>query len=515
MRKVLWDADLNNRRRSERAIHQDSSRKLDPTSLRRVHWLNSKAELRVLPSLRNWSPRQICRTVFFLGCVGTTSYLLWMAIGPPPGMPISKETTHFLGPIDEETGLLDTYTAVLRAKGWPEEPGPHEWHRLIAPAKESDHPAKYYPPEAAAPPGELDRYRSRLSVPFTEGDDREYAAVIDANEPWYRAILDSEPPMDSQAWVHLIDKAPTQSFRYRAMLAFGRGDHAKGVESLKYLSRLVLANQRWGSDFHAITRSTRITRDCRENLVYALFSVKQMPDELRNFAVEFGEPVLLPKVAARLIDEGDRYYHLNYLSAANPYTAATETSFVRGPKLNSEQAVRVNWFLHRVDWRRFAKTYHQFVDGLVEHVAIEDDQTRTKAIEDYRTRYLERFDENQPMLTSWADVVAGDVTRIPEKLIEDMCWQFQGQLSLAHRMRRQIRLAVCLADFRNEHKRFPTSLEELTPGIPMGDRDVLRHNLTKELWDYTPQADGQGFTLKQRNKRWIELCWPPMQPETL
>ena len=457
---------------------------------------------------RNWSPRRMSRTIFALGCIGTTAYLLWMAFGPPPGMPISKETTHFTGPIDQETGLLDTYTALLRAKGWPEEPDQHEWHRLIAPAAQSDHALKYYPPDAVQQPGDLKRYRSRLVQPFNEDDDPEYAAAIDANEPWYRAILDSEPPIESTAWVHLLGKAPSHSFRYRAMLAFGRGDHAKGVESLRYLSRLAEANRRWGYGESAVLACSVITKDCWETVPTTLFSLEQVPDQLRELALELGEPGNLPQVAARVIDEGERYHHLNYLSSSIHYTVSVER-MLNGPSLDSQTAARINWFLHRVDWRRFAKKYHKFVDGLVERVAIDDDRERTKAIEDYRDQYLQQFEEGQPDLADWADVVTRDVTRIAEKEIGDMLWFIEGQLNFDRRVRQQIRLAVYLAEFRNEHKRFPNSLEELVPDIPLEHRYVVRNNLTNELWDYAPQADGMGFTLKQRGKRWIDLQWPP------
>ena len=77
-----------------------------------------------------WTTRRKAWTGFILANALCLAYMLWMAFGPPPGMPISPETTRFTGPIVGEYGL-NTYAAVWEAKGWPREKAPHEWLSLI------------------------------------------------------------------------------------------------------------------------------------------------------------------------------------------------------------------------------------------------------------------------------------------------------------------------------------------------------------------------------------------------
>ena len=456
-----------------------------------------------------WSARRKAWTLFVLGNVVCVGYGLWMAFAPPPGMPISVETTRFLGPLDEESGL-DTRGAIRKAKGWPVEKTPHEWDRLLD--SESDHPVKYQDPYTIPQQGQDERHtrrRQRLGRPFNENDDPEYSELITANEPWYRAILDSEPKPDSFFWADL-PSFPSDQFRLRAMLAFGRGDTERGVESLRFLARLAENQRRWTTGF-GILNSVRFDRECWQAIPAILFSLEEPPRELCEFAFEFSKPTPLPQAAARVIDEGDRYFELVILSTPTLYTGAVNQnssfSMNKPPTLSSE-GIRLNWFMHRVDWYRFASVYHEFVDGFVQRIGIDNDARRTKAIADYRAEYQQRF-ATPPDLRNWQAVILGDVTRVVERKMVDSFYRIEDTINWDRRGRRQVGLAVYLARFRLEHRHFPKSLKELEPLTPKEHRFFLFHNVTGELWHYECLDEGTGFVLKEPNQRWVEMQWLP------
>ena len=432
--------------------------------------------------------------------------MLWMAFGPPPGMPISPETTRFTGPIVGEYGL-NTYAAVWEAKGWPREKAPHEWDRLMDP--KSDHPLKYqHPYDVLKQHHETyQRLKQRLARPFDENEDPEFTKLVSANEPWYRRVLDSEPDPESPSWAH-FESDPSSQFRLRAMLAFGQGNTPRGVESLRFMARLAENRRRWTSAFGLLS-SVRSDRECWEAIPAILFSLDEPPPELCEFAFEFSEPPPLPKVAARIIDEGDRYHDLMHLCTPSRYTGnvSPNGSFSTSkPHRLSPKGIRLNWFMHRVDWRRFASIYHKFVDGFVERISIEDDALRTKAIADYRAEYQNQFQQGLPDLRNWQDVITGDVTKVVGMKMFDSFYRVEHTINWDRRQRRQVCLAVYLARFRFEHRRFPKSLPELAATIPAEHRHALRNSATGKEWYYECLDDGAGFLIKEEHG-WVQMQW--------
>jgi hypothetical protein len=456
--------------------------------------------------------------MFLTGIVGITTYLLWLAFGPPPGMPISEETTGFLGPFDDDYGVVDTYTAVRIANGWPAKRTPHEWHDLLDPKSGSS--LKYISPydvAGLAPTSEDQRRRfyMRRARPFDEDDDPEFAKLITRNESWYQAILHFEPPAESNVWTYVDSSQLCQPFRFRAMMAFGRGDVERGVESLRFIARLAENRRQWMIDSGGFFSATRCDRECWEAIPEILFALGEPPEALCDFAFAFSEPVPLSQVAAQMIDEGERYHELVYLSIPMCYRAEVEKSG-SGSRQEwfSSNDVRLNVFMHRVDWRRFARVFHEFTDGFVERIRITDDKERTDAIAQYRDDYLQRFGSDLPDLTQWKDVLTSDVTRVAESKIAERFQWIERQINYDRRKRRQVRLAVYLARFRSAHGRFPNSLRELAATIPSEHQSVLRTTLSGEEWHYEVLGDGEGFELKEEaDQRWVQMRWTGEEQE--
>lgn len=451
---------------------------------------------------RRWTIRHTTRAMFALACLGTAGFLLWMAFGPPPGMPLSKETTGFIGPFSKD-GNLDTWAAVRRSKGWPEEKVPHVWHELLDP--QSNHPIKYRDPYEVPELRRGDqrgytRRGRRRTRPFDESDDAEYASLIDENEEWYTEILKREPSIDSPVWSQLEFQSLAEQFCFRAMLAFGRGDHDRGIESLRFMSRIAKKQRRWLVGEGDLLTALEADKECWEAIPQILFELEVPPAELCEFAFEFGEPVPLPEIAARVIDDKERYHTINMLSYMFHHHDR--------PPAVSLDGIRRNWFLHRVNWRRFAKTYHKFVDGFVDRIKIDDDRQRTPAVAAYRREFLKQFKGQSLSLDSWRDVVVGDATTIAEQEINaKSLWWIAGQIDWDRRKRRQVRLAVYLARYRATHDRFPATLDELGTIIPNEHQSVLLNNLTGKPWFYETRNDGAAFVLRQAAESWVEMQW--------
>ena len=115
-----------------------------------------------------------------------------------------------------------------------------------------------------------DREKARQYIPFNDETDSDYARIIDANELWYQAVMQTEPGPVGIWWMDYDENAIAlpvtdihhqllDAFQLRASLAFGRGDIEIAIESVEFMFKIVerertipfLTNQQVGSGLEA------------------------------------------------------------------------------------------------------------------------------------------------------------------------------------------------------------------------------------------------------------------------
>ncbi len=468
-------------------------------------------EIEEVPTRTRWQSftrrLTVWRAAFAFGCLGSLSYLLWMAFGTPPRMPISAETTHFLGPIDED-GDLDIEAAIRRSRGWPE-PTPHVWQQLFT--GNSDYRIQYddyFINAMTSPTGESShqkrqRYRRAKAIPFTSAEEPYYAEAVTSNEAWYEAVLASEPPAGSPHWSRrnhrwwLADR-----FRLRAMHQLSEGDIAGALQSLRLVGRSIAETRNWALWLDDQRTATSVGRETMESARAALLFALPYSDDLDAFAMKLSQPVPYPSLFAQTIDECQRYHDLAWY--ADPELMAESIDRYVSGKFDPQQ-IRLNWYRNRINWPRFADFYHAYVDEVVKCMRIDNDLDRQAALRQLASSYRDRLPG--PNLRSWKDVAFSDGNDFLEATVVQSANRIISDWIVRDRnARRLTRLVVYLARYRRETGQFPVALKDIR--IPENDRACLRVCPAGGSWFYERQ--GPGFRLSTHaNSPQPAMQWPP------
>lgn len=435
--------------------------------------------------------------VFVATCVGSVLYILWMSFVPPGGMPISKETTRLIGPVlsdaqDEEslTEFSVQWRAVIRkSRGLPVDVEPHPWFELQNSGPRF-HKVKDYDP---------DEYEKLAVTPFTEAEAPEYAALIEESQQWCDQVLATEPPPDATTWLEVDPRPLFGSFRLQAMYEVGSGDIDGACESFRFVNRLLRNKQQW-VDAPGWVQGCALLDGLRmESLRSALLTTTDTT--LGTLAIETTGPTKLARQLSITLDECGRYDSLYWYSESGSLTRR-----FRNYSAFSRDRIKTNWFAHRVDWREYARFHHAYYDGIVKLIAIEDDAERTAALNQYWSETSNQFGDTPPSSANWLDVAARDATRILQfQLVANSPVLRSDCIVRNHNERRLTRLTVYLVRFKNQHDRFPKSLDELEPMIPDEHKNALRESLTGNRWPYEPTD--AGFVVN-KDSATLRVEWP-------
>ena len=479
---------------------------------------------------RGWlSRRSLARIVFVMTLICCVIYPLWMSFAPPPKFPISAETTHFLEPLTPD-GKLDFEAAWFLANGFREDTTePDAWDRLTDISVEANEHSRrlvYHEPQSCIYDEPADRhteegrvrdYRDKLRMtrPFSRDEDPEYTAVIEKNERWYQAILDVEHeirprpspyhpfPRDPYDEIGLSPVDLKGSFQLRCMSQIGNGDQRGAVESIRFMGRLFERQYLCPSVRHhvawAIGRGGT-NQIARRLARVALMEFRDPSDDLLNCVQNLTADSDLHNQVADAIDGVERYACLADLS--DPcWSSETRRLFP-----SHADAVKFNWFLHRIDWHRYARFHHAWFDGLSERFRISDPSERRAALAAYRNEATLRFSGPVPNRDTWEGVTTGDVTRIIEQqLISHATFEVERSTETDMAMRKMTRIVAAIAMFRSTHDRLPDSLNELRHA---DYRAMLRSESILDEWQYERSKDGFKLAEPKPRRYPAEFEWP-------
>ena len=203
---------------------------------------------------------------------------------------------------------------------------------------------------------------------------------------------------------------------------------------------------------------------------------------------------------ADAIDDFERYYWLADLS--DPcWNAETRRLFP-----SHADAVKFNWFLHRIDWHRYARFHHAWFDGFSERFRISDPSERRAALAAYRNEATLRFSGPVPNRDTWEGVTTGDVTRIIEQqLISRATFEVERSIEDDMAQRKMTRIVAAIAMFRSTHDRIPDSLYELRHA---DYRAMLRSESILGEWRYERSKDGFKLSEPEPRRYPAEFEWP-------
>lgn len=216
--------------------------------------------------------RKYCRSITFFAFVcGLLFVIITMTttFTSPAPVEFSKDTTYVLEPKTADGQYID-YVSLLPAELIENDPRDDLWTAMLfRDPQRSSRTALLRVPEAIyedpivlkqggnGESSEAYEQRSQAHTrsTFTEADDADFAAIIDANEPWYEAIIQNTPdpvcvapalsntvgrPVLHNIHLPLTGTHSTLSttFQHRAMLSLGRENFARTLESLQVIATL-------------------------------------------------------------------------------------------------------------------------------------------------------------------------------------------------------------------------------------------------------------------------------------
>lgn len=465
---------------------------------------------------RKWTRRKTARTVFAGTLLFCISYALWMSFAPPPRFPISKETTGFTEPLLPD-GTVDFKAAVWKANGWPTATSkPDRWDELMATnpndALQYREPGSWIyankPPTTAELSTVSIRSNLRSSIPFSALDDPEFAQVIADNEPWYREVMNSEPETTPH-WKNgpsKRDRVIFGRFALRATLHLGNGDTKKGIETIRFMSRL---GERYKekSSVSGILIGVSLDHRCMKLMRVALLTAEE-PSELLDCTMAITGDVRLNEILATAIDETERYSDLaRYCQMATLISASPIASYPLHARLETQ--IRDNWWRHQIDWGEFASFHKQTNDELVRRYRIEDPIRRHEELGKFRAETESQVSQPVPGRSDWGTILSGNVTAdVKWSHLHSLLFRTKGLMIADISQRRLTRLTAYLAVFRNKHGRFPVSLDELQKTIPDKHSDILLNGANVGVSYERTETGFKAGSRDPAGDRPVEIEWP-------
>ncbi len=340
----------------------------------------------------------------------------------------------------------------------------------------------------------------RSSIPFSALEDPEFAQVIADNEPWYQAIIESEPETAPEWHGQNMFRASqiANRFELRAMLHLGNGDTAKGLESIRFISRLA-ERQREQLSLFRLMVSSGIDNKAMAAARSALLTADEPSPELIDCVMEITRDIELNQCFATSIDKLERYRALEFL--CGPMTSTGP--FPQPSHAKLAERLKFNWLRHRIDWHELADFYHETMDGFSQRYRIEDPVRRAAELAEFRLSMSSRLSGSKASLgdwnhlNSWNHVVSGNATDGMKRWVLDgLVFKTVGLTEADISRRRLTRLTIYLAAFRRKTGHYPKSLSELDGTIPEEHANIRLDALNKP---FVYEVTETGFQLRLSN----------------
>lgn len=470
--------------------------------------------------MKRLSRRKKAWLLFGLGNLIPICYVLWMCYGSPRAITISKETTWLTEPLTEDGRYVDyrRYEKTLL--------GEHDhrndlWKALVSPEREDDQstPAAlaqvpqvtYVDPAKAVAQGptlsgdfykDRDREIARMFAVFDDASDPQYSAIVDANEPWYRAVMTVTPGPVAVNWRDADDyglglpitdmhRELVSRFLLRASLAFGRGDFAKGLESVQFI-REVAERERTVPLSMTQHVGSMLDTFAINSLSSGLLHIEQVTESLLQECDALRPTDNWNRCLAALDDT--RIQWLGELQRTHRTRNESGWFKDRTKKFGRPGGT---WFVNRVDFDSVMTELNKSHDAFKPVFAIRDFQKSMAAIRRIDGRILKKWPVPWPAppMTLFELATGGHNAWLHQQMA-----RVSGLTSLRSRIAheencyRQLRLCVRLHIYRRQHGRWPENLEQLLTldGWKIDKADIIDSYNNQPL-EYTP-FDG-GFVI--------------------
>ena len=421
---------------------------------------------------KRWTVRRIARMVFVLTLLACLAYPLWMIFGPLPAPRISKETTWLSEPLTADGTRIDYQRAIRELAGETQgTDATPPWGPLVCPHDYPDSDTSKLPiyttalaglgSRDAAEEGHGKLYWQLMKRPFRRNDHPAIAALIDRNTPWYEAVLKTEPGrkrIQRRPTMDHVAHAIRRGFSIRAMLQFGEGNVAGGIESMRLMRKANLRSLQYPLREYMVSYAMN-EGEIMAALRAVILSLEPVSEPLATFVLEFARED--PEWQNFVLNSFNTFERLHLLSRIDmEYNLRAVWS---EPSKAWQWRLRDNWAMKRVDIDELLRFQNEIVDTYIEHareLSLPDSHSRS---EDYQKELNAEY-TNSGWLTWQSAIQQNQTRRWKAGIVRRSQHSLPALTWLTYsvpRERRLTQLAASLASFRAQHGRFPADLKEL------------------------------------------------------
>lgn len=495
---------------------------------------------------RWWNRRTKSLAWMAVGVLVPVCYLAWHIFGWPAPIRISYETTRLTTPLTP-----DGYVDYLRAyrESLPADVGDYRddpWQALLENERDSARPLNDPGRERPHPPGTenivyrdpVDALRAhlkkdksaieayakvyefqqngldqRMRVPFSAADDPSLASVIEENQPWYDAVIETykptqlpgkfpeaSDPRGLQTLANLILEAHqncgqlARRFRLRSMYRAGQGNLQSSFDDLavtwKMAARcdhccLIATGIAASLELHASRAMMMLVLNAKELTPEFCIQIERLPQESKYFAF------------LKLMDEMERHIWLDaiqglHASRCNPEAMASIPGIHLSGPFPELQSRRL-W--HATNWNQILIKQNHHFDAIVAALQLPTWREQHVAFE-------ELFHVPTPALNSrnfdiesappWS--VTDPTNSLTQMLLPKMDWYVAAPQNahLRDLRRRVVQIAARLAMWRQLHGGFPDDLQSVlkVDGFSVASPALLVDPFNELPLGYEKQANG-------------------------
>lgn len=340
-----------------------------------------------------------------------------------------------------------------------------------------------------------ERQKARSNQPFTANLDPEYAALVDANEPWYQAVIKQEPgpvsvqPRDfpgigriSLEYLELplmdTHQEITSAFQLRAMLAIGRREFDKVLQSAQIISKC--ADREAQIPF---IMTETLSLNLRERATHVIMVTMMSFDTLRNSQIE----LLLSSIEPRQQDRDTELLHFRRLTLLDGIQSGREigfhiwlappkngirpsdvtmvkegalAAFQRGGFGEYKRWTQFNRIRVAIDCNVLMRAVNQMHGQLKEALSSSTYQEQSKRIQQIRNPVKSSFGHfNQPL----SEYTSDELTTMAKSFVALQMRTMPELAAADTNLHRFLHIVPRIHRFKQATEAYPESLDELAP----------------------------------------------------